>query len=432
MTPAAFVSAAGSAMTPTTFVLAAGRVVTCDDALGLGPLGAFDDGAVLVDRGRIAAVGPRRDVLARAGGAPVVADVAGGLLSPGLVDAHTHAAWAGSRHDEYAMRLAGEGYEAIAAAGGGIVSTMRAVRAAGPGELAQVLRARLLRMARQGVTTVEVKSGYGLDEASERAQLEAAADAGADAALPRVVPTYLALHALPPEAKADRARYVDDVVRRWLPAIARAGLARYADAYVDRNAFRVDEAEALFEAARALGLGVRIHAGQFADVGGAQLAARSSAASADHLENVSTEGLDALARAGTAAVLLPVASFTLGQTPPPVDAMRRAGTRLVVASDANPGTAPTESLPLAMAFAARLYGLRDHEVWRGVTVEAARSLGLEGEAGMLREGVRADLALWNLPHERALLQPWGAPPVDSVYRDGVRLALRPTPSPSGA
>jgi imidazolonepropionase len=412
-------------VTPDAFVLAAGRVITCDDSLGRGPLGAFDDGAIFVERGRVAAVGPRADVLARAQGAPLVDDRPGGLLSPGLVDAHTHAAWAGSRHDEYAMRLAGEGYEAIAAAGGGIVSTMRAVRGAGPGELARALRARLGRMARQGVTTVEVKSGYGLDEASERAQLEAAADASTDASLPRVVPTYLALHALPPEAKADRARYVDDVVRRWLPAIARAGLARYVDAYVDRNAFRVDEAEALFDAARTLGLGTRAHAGQFADVGAAELAARFSAASADHLENVSDAGLDALARAGTAAVLLPVASWTLAQAPPPVEAMRRAGVRLVVASDANPGTAPTESLPLAMAFAARSYGLLDHEIWRGVTVEAARALGLEGEAGVLREGARADLALWLLPHERALLQPWGAPPLAAAYRDGVRLGADP-------
>ncbi|HEU4407172.1 MAG TPA: imidazolonepropionase [Polyangiaceae bacterium] len=408
-------------MSAPAFVVAAGRVVTCDDALGLGPLGAIDDGAVLVERGRVAAVGPRREVLARAAGAPLVDDVAGGLLSPGLVDAHTHAAWAGSRHDEYAMRLAGEGYEAIAAAGGGIVATMRAVRAARPAELAAALRARLGRMARQGVTTVEVKSGYGLDEASERAQLEAAADAAGDPSLPRVVPTYLALHALPPEAKADRARYVGDVVGRWLPAIARAGLARYVDAYVDRNAFRVDEAEALFAAARLLGLGVRAHAGQFADVGGAELAARNAAASADHLEHVSDAGLDALARAGTAAVLLPVASFTLGQAPPPVAAMRRAGVRLVVASDANPGTAPTESLPLALAFAARLYGLSDHEALRGATAEAARSLGLEGEVGVLREGARADLALWLLPHERALLQPWGAPPLRAAFRDGVRL-----------
>jgi imidazolonepropionase len=404
------------------FVVAAGRVVTCDEALGLGPLGAFDDGAVLVERGRVAAVGPRREVLARAGGAPVLEDAPGGLLSPGLVDAHTHAAWVGSRHDEYVARLAGEGYEAVARAGGGIVATMRAVRAAGAGELGAALRARLGRMARAGVTTCEVKSGYGLDEAGERAQLEAAAGAAGDASLPRVVPTYLALHALPPEAKADRARYVDDVVRRWLPAFARAGLARFVDAYVDRNAFTVAEAEALFAAARAEGLGARAHAGQFADVGGAELAARAGAASADHLENVSVAGLDALARAGVAAVLLPVASWALGQAPPPVDAMRRAGVRLVVASDANPGTAPTESLPLAMAFAARAYGLRDDEIWRGVTVEAARCLGLGGEVGVVRPGARADLALWLLPHERALLQPWGAPPLRAAFRDGVRIA----------
>lgn len=399
-------------------ILAAPRVVTCDPdrASAADPAGVIEDGAVLIEGGAIAAVGSRAAITARAPGAQVIAH--DGVITPGLVDAHTHAPWMGSRDGEYALRMAGAGYEAIAAAGGGIVASMRAVRAASAEEIARTLAGRLGRMASLGVTTVECKSGYGLDEASERRQLEAVREAGRAASLPRVVPTYLALHALPPEAAGDRDAYARRVAGAWLPAIAAAGLCRFVDAYVDRSAFSVDQARPVLARARALGLGVRLHAGQFADVGAAELAAEVGAASADHLEVIGPRGVGALAAAGVRAVLLPTASFTLRQEPPPVAALRAAGIPLVVASDANPGTAPTESLPLALALAVRGYGLTPAEALLGATREAAAALDLADTAGALRPGLRADVVLWDLPHEHAILQPWGLSRARAVLRDG--------------
>ncbi|MFO0761757.1 MAG: imidazolonepropionase [Byssovorax sp.] len=405
------------------FAIAARRLVTCDPARASATdrLGVLEDGALLVEDGLIAWVGPRAQLSARAPGITPAVEIEG-VATPGLVDAHTHAPWVGSRDAEYALRMAGAGYEAIAAAGGGIVASMRAVRAARREEIAATLGARLRRMAALGVTTVEAKSGYGLDEASERKQLEAVAEASRRDDLPRVVPTYLALHALPPEAQGDRDAYAARVASSWLPAIAAAGLCRFVDAYVDRAAFSVAEARPVLERARDLGLGVRMHVGQFADVGGAELAASLGAASVDHLEQIGPAGVDALAQAGTRAVLLPIASFTLRQDPPPVAALREAGVPLVVASDANPGTAPTESLPLALALAVRGYGLDVQESLLGATREAAASLGLASVCGMLREGLSADLALWDLPHENAIVQPWGGSKIALVLRAGKPIA----------
>ncbi len=378
----------------------------------------FDPGAVVVEAGRVAWIGPR-EALPSTWAREAFARIDAPLVTAGLVDAHTHAAWVGSRHEEYVMKLRGEGYEAIAARGGGIAASMRAVEQASVESIADALAARLARMASLGVTTVEVKSGYGLRAALERRQLEAIARVSARADRPRVVATYLALHALPPEARgsdAARAAHVAAAIA-LVAELARAGLASFVDAYVDRNAFSVDEARPLGDAARAAGLGVRLHIGQFADVGGAELAAALGAASGDHLESTSRAGLDAMARANVAATLLPLASFVLGQAPPDVAAMRAAGLRLVVASDANPGTAPSESLPLAMAFAARLYGLSTAEVILGATRNAALALGLP-DRGQLVVGAPADLVAWDLPHEEALLQPWGVSRARLVLRDG--------------
>ena len=405
------------------YAILARRIVTCDPARATSddPLGAIEDGAIVVDRGVIADVGPRAEVLARSAGVDVAIDQPG-VVTPGLIDAHSHAAWVGSRDGEYAMRMAGADYEAIAAKGGGIAASSRAIREASLTEVVEALRARLRRMAALGVTTVEVKSGYGLDEANERKQLEAAAEAARAADLPRVVPTYLALHALPKEAGGDREAYAREVQASWLPAIAASKLARFVDAYIDRSAFSVDQARGVLERARELGLGVRAHVGQFADVGGAELAAELGAASVDHLEQVSPRGIEALASRGVRAILLPVASFTLRQSPPPIEALRAAGVKLVVASDANPGTAPTESLPLALALAVRSYGISIPEAILGVTREAAASLSLEGVCGELRPGLRADLVVWDLPHENAIAQPWGVPRARAVIRDGVPIA----------
>jgi imidazolonepropionase len=395
-------------------VVLLGRVVCCEPRGG-DALGAIEAGAVAVEAGKIAFVGRRSSLPERFASLPAASVP---LITPGLVDAHTHAAWMGSRHDEYVAKLRGDGYEAIAARGGGIVASMRAIEAADVAAIVATLSARLRRMASLGVTTVEVKSGYGLRPELERRQLEAIAIVARDASLPRVVATFLALHALPPESRGDdalRSTFVERAVS-LVSEVARDGLAAFVDAYVDRNAFTVDEARRAGRVAREAGLGVRLHVGQFADVGGAELAAELGARSADHLEVVGPRGIEAMAKAGVAATLLPVAALVLQQRPPDVVALRAAGIPLVVASDANPGTAPTESLPLAMMLAARTYGLSAEETLLGATATAARTLSLD--AGRLVAGAPADLVAWDLPHEDALLQPWGASRALLVLREG--------------
>jgi imidazolonepropionase len=364
----------------------------------------IEDGGLLYAGDVIVGVGPRAVIESLAGDAVVVLDAPDSVLTAGLVDAHTHLAYAGSRHREYEQKLAGEGYEAIARAGGGIASTRQAVQAIGEDDLVNLLVRRLRRCARAGVTTVEIKSGYGLDEATELKQLTAIARAGKVRGVPAIVPTFLALHAVPSERRDDRAAYVREVVERTLPEVAARGLASFVDCYVDRAAFSVDEAEPVLAAATRLGLGARLHVGQFADVGGAALAAKYGAHSVDHMEHATDESLDALAASGTRVVLLPVASFTLNQAPPPIARFRERGLSLVVASDANPGTATTESLPLAMAMAARTYGLAIEEVVGGATHQAAASL--------------ADFVVWDLPHEACLAQPFGVPPTRLVVAGG--------------
>jgi imidazolonepropionase len=399
-------------------VIFAHRLVTCDPtrATRSDPLGVIEDAAIVVEGGAVAWIGSRD----QAPPCDESIDARDAVITPGLVDAHTHAAWVGSRHDEYAVRMAGGDYRAIAEAGGGIAATQRAVAAASEADITRALEARLARMARLGVTCVEVKSGYGLEPDLERRQLRAIAETRSRRDLPCVVPTFLALHSLPASAKADRAAYIDHVARVLVPEVAAAGLARFVDAYVDAGAFTVDEARAVCDAATAAGLGVRLHVGQFVDVGGAQLCAAVGAKSADHLEHVSSEGIEALAGARVAAGLLPTACFTLAQSPPPVTALRAAGVALVVASDANPGTAPTESLPLAMAIAVRLYGLTPAEAILGATRVAADSLG-ESRRGRLAVGAAGDVVVWDLPHEVGIVQPWGTSRARRILRDGIEL-----------
>lgn len=405
-------------MTETAYL--ARRLVTCDPerAKVADPLGVIDDAALAFDeRGTLTFVGRASDLPS---GARTIA-LGGGVVTPGLVDAHTHAAWVGSRHHEYALRMSGADYREIASAGGGIVSSHTSIAGASEETIAEVLVSRLGRMARLGVTTCEVKSGYGLTAELELRQLRAIASASTATTVPHVVPTFLGLHALPPDARDRRQAYVDSVVESVLPRVAEAGLARFVDAYVDANAFTVEEARRLSRAATAKGLHTRLHVGQFADVGGAELAAELGAFAADHLEHVGAKGIAALASSGVAAGLLPTACFTLGQAPPPVAELRRAGVALVVASDANPGTAPTESLPLAMALAVRIYGLTPPEALLGATRHAAASLGLGSSKGILREGFDADFVSFDLPHETCIMQPWGTITTHAVVRGGTLL-----------
>ncbi|HEX7665188.1 MAG TPA: imidazolonepropionase [Polyangiaceae bacterium] len=391
-------------------VLAADRIVTCDPERPSGPgrLGVVEGAAVVIEDGVVV------DIVDRRVAGSDAKDFGMRVITPGLVDAHTHAAWTGSRHEEYELKMNGADYRTIAAAGGGIASSHRAVASTSEAALAEELAARLGRMARLGVTTCEVKSGYGLEREHELKQLAAIARASKRSNVPTVVPTFLALHALPP-GTADRKAYVRSV-EALVDEVAAAPLARFVDAYVDANAFTVDEARVVGERARRRGLGVRLHAGQFADVGAAELAVDLGARSADHLEHVSEAALVKMAEGGVSAGLLPTACFTLKQRPPPIEAMRRAGVSIVVASDANPGTAPTESLPLAMALAVRLYGLTAEEAILGATLHAARSLDVD--AGTLRVGGPADFVVWDLPHEKAILQPWGVSKTLVVARAG--------------
>ncbi|MDH5492689.1 MAG: imidazolonepropionase, partial [Myxococcales bacterium] len=300
-------------------------------------LDRIPDGAVGVRGGRIVYVGSS---LEAPGDAAEIVDAEGRALSPGLVDPHTHLVFAGSRVDEFARRMAGEDYRAIAAAGGGIVATVRATRAASDEELYAGAAARALAMRARGVTAVEIKSGYGLSLEHESRLLRVARRLDAEGLL-RVRTSFLGAHAIPPERRGERARYLDELVQQMLPAIVEEGLADAIDVYCDEGAFTLEETRRLLEAGREAGLGLRAHLGQFADLGGPELLAELGALSADHLEEVSDAGLAAMARADVIAVLLPGAFCTLRQRPPSVSRMRAAGVRMAVGTDCNPGTSPS-------------------------------------------------------------------------------------------
>ncbi len=370
------------------------------------PLGVIPRGAVAVRAERIVALGPEQDVLDRVQLTvdATVVDACGGIVTPGLVDAHTHALFVGDRADEYADRLAGASYADIASRGGGIARSVRDLRAATDEALIDALVARLERMRRYGTTTVEVKTGYGLDTASELRALRAIARArDRVASTSRVFRTFLPLHAVDPDLRAlpdGRARYLARTLGETVPAALAEG-PDFVDAYVDTTGFSVEETRPLLQLAQAAGVGVRMHVGQFADVGGAELAAEFHAASADHLEHVGDSGLRAMASANVVAVLLPGAAFSLGQTPPDARRFRAAGLEVAIATDCNPGTSYTENLPLMAAFAVRQMGLSIPEAWWAITRAAARSLRSE-TLGALRVGGPADLVVMDLPGWQAL------------------------------
>lgn len=361
-----------------------------------GPWGALHDSALGVKNGKIVWLGPLTELPEPPDEvAAEVRSVPGHWITPGLVDCHTHAVFGGDRADEFSARLGGADYADIARAGGGIRSTVRATRAATDDALRASAEARLRDLAAEGVTTVEVKSGYDLTVEGEIRMLEVAHAAGRRAGVD-IQGTLLGLHALPDEFSGDRAGYIDLVAREMVPAAAREGRARQVDAFVEEIAFSADECAVVFEAARAQGLGLRVHADQLTDAGGAELAGRWRAASADHLERTSAAGVEAMAAGECVAVLLPGAYLTLrDDCPPPIDAFRRTGVPIAVASDLNPGSSPLRSLRTAASLACSLFGLTPAEALAGITREAARALELP-DRGVLAPGRRADLAIWQV------------------------------------
>jgi len=372
-------------------------------------LGIVEDGVLATRDGRILWVGERRDAPAFEARETIRGE--GRWLTPGLIDCHTHLVWAGDRAAEFERRLEGATYEEIAREGGGILSTVRATRAATREELVRAALPRLDALLAEGVTTVEVKSGYGLEPATEYRQLEAARALEAERAV-RIEPTFLGAHTLPPEFASDREGYLRLLCEEMIPRVARDRLAAAVDAFCERIAFTPEETRRVFEAARAHGLPVKLHADQLSDTGGAALAAAFRALSADHLEYTNAEGVAAMARAGTVAVLLPGAFYCLREKQlPPVESFRRAGVPIAVATDCNPGTSPLVSLLLAMNMAATLFRLTVTECLVGVTRNAARALGLADDRGTLEIGKRADLALWSIERPAELVYMMGARPL---------------------
>lgn len=366
------------------------RIAACDAAMT-----RFTPG-VLVTRGpRIEWVGPEADLPADY--RPDEShDLGGGWVTPGLIDCHTHLVFAGTRAGEYAERLRGRSYQEIARSGGGILASMRAVRAASEQQLFDESLPRLEALLAEGVTTVEIKSGYGLTLRDEAKMLRVARSLAH--ALPVTVrTTLLAAHALPPEYAGRGDAYIDDIAGDWLPRLHAEGLLDAVDIFCESVGFSVQQAARLFDAAAHLGIPVKMHAEQLSNLGGSLLAARHGALSCDHLEYATAAEAEALAAAGTVAVLLPVAFFCLAEErKPPVALLREAGTAMAIATDCNPGSAPGSSLLLAMSMATRLFGLTCEEALAGVTRHAARALGMQNERGTLAPGATADFVVWNI------------------------------------
>jgi imidazolonepropionase len=386
----------------------------------LGRIRSIRDAAVACHRGRVVFVGAesdfRRAVTLAPGGRTL--DARGGTVLPGFVDAHTHLPFSGWRESEFNERIAGATYSEIAARGGGIFSTVKATRAASLHELEELTRSRLDAMLLQGTTLAEVKSGYGLSAEAELKQLEAVRLA-ADAHPVAVVPTFLGAHTVPPERRDDRARYLDELVEEMLPEVARRRLAVYADAFVDAHAMTVAEARRVLTAAAKAGLGVRLHADQLADDGAALLAAELRAASADHLEHVSVAGIEALASAGTAAVLLPGAGyFLMSAAKPPARRLIDAGVAVAIATDFNPGTCPTEAMGAMLELACLTLSLSIDEAITAGTLNAAYALGRADESGSIEVGKRADLVIHAVPNRYHLVYRFGVRRVRTVIAAG--------------
>lgn len=401
-------------------LLTRARVATMD---GAAAYGLIEDGAVAVEGERIAWAGSRRDLPAGASARREI-DCGDGCITPGLVDPHTHAVYGGNRAAEFEQRLRGATYEEIAGRGGGILSTVRATRAAGEDALLAAATPRLERLRAEGVTTVEIKSGYGLDRDAELAMLRAARALGEQLGI-TVRTTYLGAHAVPPEFAGRTDDYVAFVCDEMLPLVARERLADAVDAFCERIAFSPEQTARVFGAAARLGLPVKLHADQLTDGGGAALAARYGALSADHLEHTSRQGVEALAAAGTVATLLPGAYYFLRETKlPPIDDLRACGVPIALATDCNPGTSPATSLLLMANMACVLFRLTPEEALAGITRNAARALGMAADAGTIVAGKYADLVLWDVEHPAELAYAIGTNPANTIVRHG---EVRPSP-----
>lgn len=424
------------------------RLATCDE-----PMRFIEHGAFITRAGRFEWVGPSEEVPMDSEGGPLLGSAApsqgaalngaacsrphggrhlprwesivnlhGAWVTPGLIDCHTHLVFAGNRAGEYGQRLRGRTYEEIAGSGGGILSTMQAVRAASLQQLIDESAPRLGALIGEGVTTVEIKSGYGLTLEDEAKMLRAARALGQAFPAARVTTTLLAAHTLPPEYSGRPATYIDCIAREWLPALHEEGLVDAVDVFCEHLAFDTTQAARLFDAAHALGVPVKMHAEQLSNIGGSLLAASRGALSCDHLEHATEAEAHALARSGTVAVLLPQAFYCLGaERKPPIAALRAAGARMAVATDCNPGSAPGASLLTTLSMATRLFGLTPEEALAGVTRHAAQALGLAEEVGSLAPGRVADFAIWHFDSPQELGYWIGLNRLKSLYRAGRRV-----------
>lgn len=389
------------------------RIATLDPKLP--GLGLIEAGAVASRGGRIVFAGRESD-LPSGWDAGERIDTGGRWVTPGLIDCHTHLVHAGSRAHEFEQRLAGVSYEEIARHGGGIVSTVRATRAAGEDELVAQSLPRLDRLIAEGVTTIEIKSGYGLDAGSEERMLRAARRLGRERDI-RVVTTFLGAHAMPPEDR-DKEAFIGKVCA-MIPRLASESLADAVDAFCEGIAFAPEQVARVFDAAKRAGLPVKLHADQLSNLHGAKLAAGYGALSADHLEYADEEGAAAMANAGTVAVLLPGAFYVLREKQmPPMEAFRRHGTRLALATDCNPGTSPVTSILLTLNMGATLFRMTVDECIAGVTREAAHALGLQQEIGTIEAGKRCDLAIWDIERPAELVYRIGFNPLHARVKDG--------------
>ena len=382
------------------------------------PYGAITDAAIAVKEGKIAWVGPRSelpefDVLST----PVYRGK-GGWITPGLIDAHTHLVFAGSRANEFELRLQGASYEEIARSGGGIISTVKACREASEAELFELGRKRLNALAKEGVTTIEIKSGYGLDTETELKLLRVARELGKHHHVD-VKTTFLGAHAIPPEYKDDVEGYVDLVINEMLPAVIEEGLADAADVFCENIAFSVEQTERVLSAAKKAGLDIKLHAEQLSNLGGSAMAAKLGAKSVDHIEYLDEDGIIALSKSGTCATLLPGAFYFLRETQmPPIELLRKHKVPMVLASDYNPGSSPLCSSLLMLNMGCTLFRLTPEEALAGMTRNAAKALGIEDKVGVLEAGMQADFCLWDITTPAELSYTYGAGACLEVVKAG--------------